>query len=433
MKPKQTVSIFEAAREFRKLGYEFISAECKRYGTNLFEVRFLGNEMICMTGKEAAAVFYDREKFIRQGAVPKRVQKTLLGENGVQTLDGEEHHRRKAMFMSVMSQQSISSFLGGLANLWIMYIRRWEKKRDVNLFLESQEIFCRAACQWVDVPLDEEEVAERAADLIAMVDAFGAAGPRHWRGRKARARTEEWITNIITDVLEGRAMPRAGSPFEAMIHNLREQGVADKQVIAVEIINLLRPIVAISYYTVFAALALYDHPEQRPHADDKHGIENFIQEVRRFYPFAPFTGARVKETFEWDGYQFNKDALVLLDLYGINHDERVWKEPNLFNPGRFKEWSGDPFDFVPQGGGSYGSGHRCAGEWITIEALKVSMNFLSNYITYKVPVQDLRYSLTRLPTYPTSGFTMTDIIVKDAASPTAIPRFAESDRGGYQL
>jgi fatty-acid peroxygenase len=46
---------------------------------------------------------------MRTGAAPKRVLKTLFGEDGVQTLDDQEHHHRKAMFMSLMSREALRS------------------------------------------------------------------------------------------------------------------------------------------------------------------------------------------------------------------------------------------------------------------------------------------------------------------------------------
>lgn len=45
-----------------------------------------------MTGPEAAKLFCDPNLFVRQGAMPKAIQKTLLGEGGVQGLDGRPHH-----------------------------------------------------------------------------------------------------------------------------------------------------------------------------------------------------------------------------------------------------------------------------------------------------------------------------------------------------
>ena len=64
----------------------------------------------------------------------------------------------------------------------------------------------------------------------------------------------------------------------------------DLHMAAVELINLVRPTVAVSWYIVFAALALHEHPGYREKlrtGDDAYaGL--FVQEVRRFYPFAPW-------------------------------------------------------------------------------------------------------------------------------------------------
>lgn len=89
-------------------------------------MRLLGLKAICLHGAEAAELFYNPDLFIRKGAIPPPVQKTLLGENGVQTLDGELHRNRKQMFMSVMSLGSISELLMLLTSGWQAAARQWE-------------------------------------------------------------------------------------------------------------------------------------------------------------------------------------------------------------------------------------------------------------------------------------------------------------------
>src|SRR5690606_8806230 len=95
----------------------------------------------------------------------------------------------------------------------------------------------------------------------------------------------------------------------------------------------------------------------------------FVQEVRRFYPFFPAAAAVVKQDFVWQGYTFPEGRRVMLDLYGTNHDPRAWESPETFSPERFSAWPDSPFTLIPQGGGDHFSGHRCAGEWMTIELM----------------------------------------------------------------
>jgi fatty-acid peroxygenase len=47
-------------------------------------------------------------------------------------------------------------------------------------------------------------------------------------------------------------------------------------------------------------------------------------------------------------------------------------------------------------------GHRCAGEWVTIEVMKVSLDFLAKRMDYEVPDQDLSFSMVNMPSIPHS-------------------------------
>jgi fatty-acid peroxygenase len=179
----------------------------------------------------------------------------------------------------------------------------------------------------------------------------------------------------------------------------------------VEVINILRPTVAVSRYVIFAALALHRHPEYRGilRAGGQEDLENFVHEVRRFYPFFPFVAARVRKSFEWKGYFFPEGTRVLLDLYGTNHDPRTWEAPQEFRPERFRRWDKSAWNFIPQGGGDHYENHRCAGEWITIELMKVAVRHLCRSMTYEVPMQNLQIRFSRIPAIPESRFVIKNV------------------------
>lgn len=77
-------------------GYEFISRRCDRLDSNLFRTRLMLRPFVCMRGEDMARLFYDEERFIREGAAPLRVKQTLFGNGGVQGLDGAAHRDRKS-------------------------------------------------------------------------------------------------------------------------------------------------------------------------------------------------------------------------------------------------------------------------------------------------------------------------------------------------
>lgn len=393
-------------------GYLFIKNRVDEYKSDLFETHLLGEKVICMSGQEAGKIFYDSDLFKRNGAAPKRVQKTLFGEGGIQSMDGEAHIHRKNLFMSLANSSNQNQLSKLLMENWQSSISKWEGTEKIVLFDEAKNILCWTACNWAGVPILESEVEKRADDFAAMIDGFGGVGPRYWKGKMARSRGEEWIRGVIEDVRSGKLKAKEGSALHAMAFHRDLDGYQlDTQIAAVELINIIRPIVAISTFITFSALALYDHPECREKLlnGNSEDFKMFVQEVRRYYPFGPYLGARVKKDFIWNECEFKKGMLVMLDIYGTNHDSRIWEKPYDFMPERFKERNDNLFDFIPQGGGDPSKGHRCPGEGITIEVMKTSLDFLINNIEFEVPNQDLSYSLSRMPTLPESGFVMSNI------------------------
>lgn len=397
-----------------KEGFHFIPNRMEALDTNIFQTRLLGGKkVICISGEKAAEIFYDTTLFKREGVAPNRIKESLFGQGGVQGMDGAAHRHRKKLFMSQMTPESIKELRQIAEKQWEIAVDHWQKIDRVELLFEAEKIFCITACQWTGVPLKAKNLNTRSRDLAAMIDAFGAVGPRHWEGRMARNRAEKWIEDMIKKVRNNEMTVEEDKPLHAVAwHRDLNHKLLDVKTAAVEVLNLLRPIVAIGRYVVFGALAINEHPETREKLiNDNNGkySQMFTQEVRRYYPFGPFLGAIVKKDFEWQGFPFKEGTMVLLDVHGINHSPDLWENPNTFWAERFQEWEGSPFNFLPQGGGDYRDGHRCAGEWITIELMKVSLEFLAKRIVYDVPEQDLSYSMSRMPTLPKSRFIIRNV------------------------
>lgn len=412
-------------------GYPFMLTRCQRFGTDIFTARLLGKPAVCIHGREAARLFYDETKLMRQGAVPRRVVTSLFGKGGVQGLDGEAHRRRKAAFLEVLSGDNLQQLLDQTAEEWRVSARAWERTSEIVLFDETQLLLTRAVCRWAGVPLLPSEVATRARDLGRMVDAFGGLGSRLWRGKLARARSERWMEQLVLRARRGQVPTSGGRALGVLAELTDDSGrLLSPRIAAVEVLNVIRPTAAIAWYICFAALALRAHPASAASlaaadAFEPGGYaERFAQEVRRYYPFTPFLGAKVKAPFQWRGHSFKAGTLVLLDVYGTLHDPQIWPEPERFDPARFEASAADEdLAFIPQGGGE-ALGHRCAGEWVTRYNLQLALDFLTRRMTYQVsPTQDLRIDLSRMPTLPSSGFVLQDVKTTPALDEPA-PRLA---------
>lgn len=308
-------------------GYAFIGNRCRALGTDVFETRLKLQRTICVLGEAAARVFYDSERM--QHAAPNRFRATLLTPDAI------------ARLTAVFEAQLLEA------------VKQWPTR--VVLFDAVQDVLARAVCAWAGIAVDDDR---RIRDITA-------------RGRVSRARAEWWIERQIDQMRTGATAP------QGIIGQFAKVDV-DRHTAAVELFNIIRPTVAVARYITFCAHALHEFPHTVELLAAPQLLEPFVHEVRRFYPFAPPAVARVRVPFRWHDVDFSEGTRVMLDLYGTNHDERTWPEPDQFRPERFVKSTleGDP---------------------LTIELMKAATRLLTRRLRYDVPAQDLGISLAKVP------------------------------------
>lgn len=403
---------FDSTLAFLSEGNSFISNRCRRLGSDVFETRIMLQRAYCTLGEEAVRLFYDEDPAVtRRDAMPITTLMLLQGRGSVQTLEDAPHRRRKEMFMALMTRQSIQRLAEIMAECWRTKAAGWANMEEVILHDEMHGVLCRAVCRWSGVPLPEAEVGQRTRELAAMISGAGAIGPRNWRGMALRTRSERWLRGIVRDLRSGRLDAAEGTAAHVIAtHRDLDGNLLDEKTAAIELLNILRPVVAIARYIVFAAMALHEFPQWRDRLkEDDADLDGFVHEVRRWYPYLPVMGGRVRRAFEWRGHRFAEGDWMLLDLYGTNRDPRIWSEPEEFRPERFRQGEPGAFSLVPQGGGDFETSHRCAGEWVTIELMKTAVRLLVTGMHYDVPRQDLHIDMARIPAIPKSRFVITDV------------------------
>ncbi|WP_019142768.1 cytochrome P450 [Noviherbaspirillum massiliense] len=404
-------------------GYTFISKRCARFQSDIFETRLMLRRAVCTMGEDAARMFFHPGRFTRRGAIPPTTLMLLQDLGSVQTLDGAAHQRRKQMFMPLLESPAVDGLAQAMIRHWRAQLAKWERQPQVVLHSEVEEILCRAVCEWAGIPLADPEARQRAEEFSAMIDGSGAIGPRNWKGQALRMRTEQWARGLITTARSSRhAIPEGSMAHAIALHGDTDGKLLDARTAAVELINVLRPTVAVARFITFAALALHAYPDCRARlaAGEDGYAECFVQEVRRFYPFFPLIAGHVLVPFEWRAHRFSEGDWVFLDMYGTNHDARIWDEPETFRPERFRHWDQSPFNFIPQGGGDYLQGHRCPGERITIALTREAVRMLVSEMRYDVPQQDLQIDLSRMPAIPASRFVISNVRrIEPVARPAA--------------
>lgn len=392
--------------------YRYIGTRCRHFRTDCFETRFLLRRTICLSGPDAAALFYDTNRLERRNAAPEPVRATLFGKGGVQGLDGDAHRLRKALFMQATAPQRVAALCDAAEQQWLLSARTWEQCGPFALYGAVHPLLTRAACAWAGVPLGDDELPTRTAQLVALFDQAAAPGLGHLRSRRARSHVEGWLSRVIDQVRAGRLQVAEDSAVHLVAwHRDTDGQLLAPRTAAIELANLLRPTVAVSVYIVFVAHALHLYPDclDRIRAEDTPFTEAFVQEVRRWYPFFPAVVARVRQGFEWNGYAFPPGRRVMLDLYGTNRDPRSWVDPDAFMPERFLNRIYTPYDFIPQGGADAAGHHRCPGEGTTAALMKQAADFLARRLRYTVPEQDLGLDYGRLPALPRDRMLLADV------------------------
>lgn len=396
-------------------GYQFVPNRVRKFGSDIFGTRLMLRSAICVHGVDAAEMFYQEGSFTRVGAMPPTTLRLLQDKGSVQSLDGREHRHRKAMFMRMMTPERIQQMLEISERAWIDAIEEWSGQDRVVLLQQVERILTRAAAEWAGVPLGPRNIHRRSKELGAMVAGAGSIGPTMWKAMFLRQRSERWARSIIRAVRSGKIDASEDSPVKLIASHREPNGELLSETDAgVELINVLRPTVAVGYYFVHMAHAMERYPESRRLAASSYNCdrEQFVQEVRRFYPFFPFIGGIALKDLTWRGVDIREGQWVILDLYGTNHDPRAWHNADEFDPPQMNSWDGSAYSLIPQGAGAFETGHRCPGEWLTIALMKQAAQMFTTRMAYTVPEQDLSMSMNEFPSVPASGFVLKNVALR---------------------
>lgn len=404
---------FDHTLGFLREGYEFISRRCDQTGTDFFRARLMLRPVICARGSAAAEMFYDNERFTRRGAMPPTALRLLQDKGSVQLLDGVAHRCRKELFVDLLMHESAETeFLDLFRIEWLHMLSGWLQQPSIVLFDQVNLVLTRAISRWMGVPLADKSSMELAHELSSMIENAGRIGPSVFFALARRRKSERFVVKLIQKVRGDAGSGTSGSPLERIARFRSSDGERlSAEAAAVEAINILRPTVAIGRYIMFAAMALKDNPQWRivlRGAEDAL-YERFAEEVRRLYPFFPVIGGIARAPFEWEGYRFRESEWILLDLYGTNHDPRLFPDPHAFDPERNLSWRNQGYDFVPQGAGRTPNNHRCPGEQFTVATIREATRLLVEEMEYEVPEQDFSMPLSRMPARPKSGMIIAKI------------------------
>ena len=388
--------------------YRYLSAQMAAQDSDAIQLRLMGEPTLCIAGGEAVAFFYDATRIQRRGAAPEPLRATLFGKGGVQGLDGDAHLHRKSMFLGLLSAPAVAALVAATRREWLAALQRWQHCEELSLYPALQSVLALAVFAWAGQPRGTAVGPPRPPPPVGQL-ADAARGPgAHLHARLQRRAAEAWLCREIEAVRTGRRHPPEHSALAlAATHRDTRGQLLPARVAAVELINVLRPVVAVSLYLVFVAHALDAHAdwaERLRQGQDRRDALHFVQEVRRHYPFFPLVAGRTRQDQRWRAADIPGGMRVVLDLYGTNHSRRDWADPDVFLPARWRAFPMQPpAAFVPQGGASVAQGHRCPGEDVTAQLMLLALEMFLQHMRYEPAPHRPPLDFARLPALPEGG------------------------------
>jgi fatty-acid peroxygenase len=358
--------------------------------------RLLGRRALVVRSREGVRTFYDEAIVKRKGAMPPPLAWLLFGRGAVHGLDDLEHKERKRLLIDLTSPSGLMPAIDAAERHLRSAVHGWPAGGDVCVHDQLVSAYGRAALEWVGVQLDDQDADRWSRRLAAIVDGFGFQGWAYVRAWRERLRCERWAQGLVHNARAGLAAQDDTSLARLAASDL------DDRTAGVELLNLVRPTIAVSWLGTFAALRLAEHPEWRERlvaAEASEARLAFAQEVRRTTPFVPALAGRVRQQTEVSGVPARPGQFIVLDVIGVDHDPARWSDPETFAPERFLGVSPGAYDLVPQGGGGP-SGHRCPGESLALCLLDLTVRALAE-VSYDVVIGEV--DPRRLPTLPADG------------------------------
>ncbi|MEW1953167.1 cytochrome P450 [Terrabacter sp. NPDC080008] len=425
----QTVDLIRHGYEFtaraRRERSAAESATCPRYAVT---VRLLGRPATVVGGSDGVRLFYDSTVMRRTGAMPQAVAAPLFGRGAVHGLDGEPHRQRKRMFVdALMDPERLTGLFDLADDLLADALGQWRRQGGGVVFPTTTQVYGRAVIRWAGIDVPPEVEARRSEDLAVIVDSFATPVVPYVAAWRRRVVCDRWAAALVRETRSGQRTPPADSVLAQVASHRGPDGeLLGVRTAAVELLNVLRPTVAVARFAAFGALALFEAPEWQQRLADEVAERGsavagplataFAHEVRRFYPFVPALAAIATRDTEFERCPIPAGRRVLLDVMATNHDAQEWDQPQRFDPERFlgtgAEWSPP---FVPHGGGRPESGHRCPGELVANGLLALTCARLATLGGHLARGQDLGWAWGRIPALPRSGV----VIALDEGDPAA--------------
>lgn len=441
--PKVSITLFDIlTRGARKLRIDFFEEQKKKNG-NVYRLTILNRKLIiCADPEGVKHVLLDNHKNYTK-SFAYDIIKMFLG-NGLLTSEGEFWKRQRRLAQPAFHKQKLEMMFSTMVNQTNEMISVLDNHADKDRKTNFNKILYDYTLNVVNKTLFFNEVkstTDKVYKLVSEGSVFiseridnplrlpsWVPTPKNIREKKVLSGMDKVFNDIINKRRKSKT-PHEDllSMFMDAIDEETGESMSNKQ-LRDEIITIF----VAGHETTQIALAwtfylLSSNPEKLKILQeeiDEHIIDSetldmqtlrkmtylklVIDESMRIFPPAWVVGRRAVKEDVIMNYRVEKDMNIILPIYLIHHDEKIWENPNEFIPERFlPENLKDKhrFAYFPFGGGP----RLCIGNNFAIQEMQIALALILKKFTIEVdknflPILDPQITLRQKRTMRVNVF-----------------------------
>ncbi|NDJ25929.1 cytochrome P450 [Nostoc sp. B(2019)] len=358
--------------------------------------RVLGNELpatIFFSNPEAIEKIFTASPEYLKSTQSNNLLKSLLGDNSLLSLSGEQHERQRRMLLPPFHSERMHDYSQIICAITEEVISEWTPGKIFVVHSVMKEISVRVILNIVFGLQMGDRYNHLRQLLISLFDIFHhplnsillpfllvlQKKSGLWSMGGNFIVQLQQIDQLVYALIAERKVQCNSMHKDILAMLLEVRDESGKPMTETELRDSLLTLVFAGYETTSAALswALYWScylPEVHKKllaelncftpASNKSEIARLpylsaiCSETLRLYPISLMPFSRfVRKPMEIMGYRLEPETVVNVSIYLAHQREEVYPEPKRFNPERFLERQFSPYEYLPFGGGN----RRCIG------------------------------------------------------------------------
>jgi len=379
--------------------------------------------------------YYYNEEYVTRAKPFSPLQKEIAGGGSLHVtpfLDGKDHHIRKNLMLKLVDRPSLGGYLQIMDTIFDDAFKKWCTQPEVEMFHEAKMLATHIIFRII-AGVDAFYVNKHANECLEKVDHYvtglhtkvrvNLPGTLYGKAIEARnfiistlekqiketqikiGNKEEvppsfvasLIKNVLPVVPKDHEFETTDQARELLHMSLGTASFATPITYLhmelpkhPEIMNKLKKEIESCWMQKVDSITLNDNPIEETFLevlDRMQYVDRVVKEILRFYPYVTIFPATARKDFVCDGFKVHEGVILLGAFYSTNHDEKVYKNPEQFDPDRWAPTRAEDerakcpaFAYVPHGGGTPESNHRCLGEQLIKYGVKLYLiKWLSHY------------------------------------------------------